>query len=132
MFRKAIFYSLKITKFRTFREKLLFELHSTPTFLPLATFKKKSFFSRKTLFFLKKTQTLHVLRNFTISVAFYGKFSTFNFQRFWKISIFCVKKPIYFFKTQFFWEILLSQSLSTAFFLHRVVSKNINKSHPFF
>ena len=54
-FEKAIFYSLKITKFSTFREKLLFQSHSTPTFLPLATFKKNHFFSRKTLcFFLKK------------------------------------------------------------------------------
>ena len=95
-FEKAIFYSLKITKFWTFREKLLFQSHSTPTFLPLATFKKIIFFLEKRFVFFQKTQTLHVLRNFTISVAFYGKFSTFNFKRFWKISIFCVKEPIYF------------------------------------
>ena len=76
-FEKAIFYSLKITKFRTFREKLLFQLHSTPTFLPLATFKKNHFFSRKTLCFF-------------------------------------FKKP----KHCTFWEILLSQSLSTAKILH--------------
>ena len=97
LFRKSHLLFFKITKFSTFREKLLFQSHSTPTFLPLATFKKNHFFSWKTLcFFFKKTQTLHVLRNFTISVAFYGKFSTFNFKRFWKISIFCVKEPIYF------------------------------------
>ena len=80
MFRKAIFYSLKITKFRTFREKLLFQLHSTPTFLPLATFKKNHFFLKKRCFFLKKPKH-------------------------------CT-----------FWEILLSQSLSTANFLHLTFS----------
>ena len=57
-FEKAIFYSLKITKFSTFREKLRFQSHSTPTFLPLATFKKKHFFSRKTLCFFKKNPNI--------------------------------------------------------------------------
>ena len=81
----------------------------------------------KSNYFLEKNQILHVLSLFTTSVAFYGKFSTFNFKRFWKISIFCVKKPIYFLQPNFFEKFYyLSRFLRHFFYLERFQKTSIN------
>ena len=80
---------------------------------------------------------MNVLRNFTISVAFYGKFATFS--DFEKIQYFFSKNPsIFLKKSQFwtFWEILLFQSHFTANLLPLAILKKINiffrKTHLFF
>ena len=59
------------------KEIIPFYTHSTAILPPLSILKKKSiFFRRKPIYFSKKTQILNVLRTFTISIAFYGKFAT--------------------------------------------------------
>ena len=69
--------------------------------LPLAILKKIRTFFRKThLFFFKKTQFLNVFRNFTVSVAFYGKFATFG--DFEKFNIFFRKTHLFFEKNPVF------------------------------
>ena len=97
LFRKSHLLFFKNNQILNVPRKITVSVAFYANFSTISDFLKKSFFfSKNALFFFQKTQTLHVLRNFTISVAFYGKFSTFNFKRFWKISIFCVKEPIYF------------------------------------
>ena len=55
-------------------------------FATFSHFEKFNFFFRKIhLFFFKKTQSLNVLRNFTILVAFYGKFSKIWWKRFFTL-----------------------------------------------
>ena len=86
LFRKSHLLFFKITKFSTFREKLLFQSHSTPTFLPLATFKKNHFFSWKTLcFFLKKPKHCtfwEILLSQSLSTANFLHLTLSGFERF--------------------------------------------------
>ena len=104
----------------TFWEILNFQSHITTILLSIAIF-KNWFFSGKThLIFFSKNQILNVLRTFTISVAFYGKFATFtDFKIFFfqKIHRFLGKKWT-------FWEIVTFQSHSTTVLLSLAILKN--------
>ena len=110
-FEKPIYFFFKKPNFWTFWEILLFQSDFTASLLPLAILKKFIIFFREShLFYWKKAQFLIVLRKFTISVAFYGKFATFS--DFERIQSF-FEKPINFFikpNLWTFWEILLFQS----------------------
>ena len=95
-------------------------LRSTFSGLP----KKINILFRKShLLFFKNNQIFNVPRKITVSVAFYANFSTIS--DFWKNHFFSRKTLCFFLKKPkhcTFWEILLSQSLSTANFLHLTLS----------
>ena len=86
------------------------------------------FFPGRTHLLLEKQQTLNVLLNRTISVAFYGKLATLSNLKKFTITL---GNPIYFFfflkKIKFwtFWESLLFQSHSTANLLPLAIWKNL-------
>ena len=61
---------------------LIFRTLSTSILLPLAICKETMFYYWKIQLFQKKKQILHVLRIFTTSVAFYGKFATININKY--------------------------------------------------
>ena len=67
---KRICKSKKNPKPERFEKSYFFRTHSTSILLPLAICKEIMFFYWKIQLFLKTKQTLHILRNFTISVAF--------------------------------------------------------------
>ena len=53
-----------------------FDTRSTANLSPLAFLKKNQVLSENPSIFSKKTQILNVLRNISVSVAFYGTFAT--------------------------------------------------------
>ena len=81
----------------TFWEILNFQSHSTTIFLSSAIFKSWCFFWKNSSnFFIKKK--LNVLKTFTISVSFYGKFAKFDTFHQFENKIFakthlCLEKP---------------------------------------
>ena len=89
---------LNKTKIWTFRGFSPSQSFSTANLLHLTfrvSTKVQHFFSRDPTILFKKNQNLHRLSNFTVSVAFYGTFSTFNNLQFWEKSNICFEKPIY-------------------------------------
>ena len=81
--------------------------------LPLGIFNITIFFRKNHLFFQKETQNLNVLRNFTISFAFYGKIATSS--DFEKIQNFFFEKPFYFLRKTQIWKVSRNFSISVAF-----------------
>ena len=94
---------LKKIKLWTFSEILLLRSHFASNLLPSAISKKFNVFLKNPSIFFKKTQTLNVLRNFIISVAFYGKFASFS--DFEKIQYFFSKNQSIFLKKPKFWTL---------------------------
>ena len=84
-----------------------------------------NFSFEKTIYLLKKTQILNVLRILTNSVAFSSKFTTFS--NFYEIHVFLQRTKLFWEKPKVwkFWEILLFQSHSTAIFLGLYIFKNV-------
>ena len=64
----------KLRRKRHFQETISFDTHSTANFPSLPVLEKIKFFSKKGNGFFPRTQISYVLRNLTISVAFYGQF----------------------------------------------------------
>ena len=66
-------------------------MHSIANLPPLGISKNNQVFFEKPIYFQKKTQISNVLRNLTISGAFYGKFATIwpkNYFRFSSVNVF--------------------------------------------
>ena len=83
-------------KAEQFQEKIRSETHCRKNLPQVAIMKNfKVFVRKKTIYFFHKPQISNVLRNRTISVAFYGKVSTFS--AFKKIQDFFSKNPSIFF-----------------------------------
>ena len=68
----------KNPKFERSEKSYLFRMHSISTLFPLAFYKIFMIYFWKSMYFFHEKQTLHVLRNYTISFAFYGKLATFS------------------------------------------------------
>ena len=89
--------------------------HFLANLIPLAILKKfKIIFSKNQYIFLK-TQTLNILRRFTILVAFYGKFATFSDSE--KIQYFFSKNPSILFKKAQFLNVLRNFTISVAIYI---------------
>ena len=74
---------------------LLFQSHSAAKMLLLTILWDARFFWKSHLIFFNKSHFLNVFKNFTHSVAFYGK-ANGNFRRFWIIWVFFLGKPVLF------------------------------------
>ena len=109
---KTHLYMKRNPKFERSEQSYFFRTHSTSNLLPLAIFENFVFFLENPCFFREK-QILHVLRNFTISVAFYVNFAAFsiykNNQLFYQKNLLFLKNKPIFWK---FWEVLLIRSYS--------------------
>ena len=68
----------KKADFWMFCEILLFHSHSSENLLPVAIFKKYSFFRKTHLFPEQMPEFSTVLRNLTCSLAFYSRFATLS------------------------------------------------------
>ena len=80
-FHKINLLFLKETEFCMFWEIELSQSNFEANLIPLELMKKKSwsFLENPIYYFFEKTLSWQLLRFFTISAAFYGKFSTFKF-----------------------------------------------------
>ena len=136
-FRQIVFKKVFVSKkpifltpnFRTFWTFLLIQSHSTANLLNAAFLERIFFSDNASDLFSTKTWIMNSLRNFTNSVAFYRKFTTFN--NFSKNQIFFPKNTfILFNKTKFwtFWEVLRFQSHFTANLLLLAISKKFKNS----
>ncbi len=86
-------------------------------------------FFKKSVFYLGKPQFLNILRNLTISIAFYRKFH--NFSNFKKFNSFFQKASIFFEKTQFL-HVLPKFTLSVALSGKFATFSNSTKIQDFF
>ena len=103
----------KNAKVERFEKPYFFRTHSTSNLLPLAFFKDFVFYFWKIHVFFSGDANFDVLRNITISVAFYGQFATFSIckynQLFYQKNLLFLKKPK-------FWKFWGSFTTSFAFY----------------
>ena len=102
----------KKKQFWTFWEILLFDFHLIAKLIPLAFSKKIQSFSENLIFLLKSKNTLNILRELPISIAFHSKIPTFSH---FKMNSF-FGESMYFFLTAKSLNVLRNVSVSVEFY----------------